>query len=98
KPEPKPEPVKPEPVAEVKVEVAPEPPKVEAPVVTPAATENNTPADEPQDDEVIRAKAERLTGPNIIGKIQLPSAQKRNPVASSSNSAADHKRKRKQIG
>ncbi|MEO6849250.1 MAG: translation initiation factor IF-2, partial [Mucilaginibacter sp.] len=49
-------------------------------------------------DEVIRAKAERLTGPNVIGKIQLPAAPKRNqPVASSSNtnSAADHKRKRK---
>ncbi|MDB4920327.1 translation initiation factor IF-2 [Mucilaginibacter sp.] len=55
-------------------------------------------ADEPQAPEVIRAKAERLTGPNVIGKIQLPvNAPKRNPVASSSNtnSAADHKRKRK---
>jgi translation initiation factor IF-2 len=49
------------------------------------------------EDEVIRAKAERLTGPNIIGKIQLPvSAPKRNPIASSSNAnSADHKRKRK---
>ncbi len=54
--------------------------------------------DEPQEPEVIRAKAERLTGPNVVGKIQLPAnAPKRNPVASSSNtnSAADHKRKRK---
>ncbi len=60
-----------------------------------------TPADdidEPQGPEVIRAKAERLTGPNVVGRIQLPAnAPKRNPVASSSNtnSAADHKRKRK---
>jgi translation initiation factor IF-2 len=100
KPEPKPEVVKPEPVAEVKKEVVPEPPKAEAPVViapvvpVPAAIV----AEEVQDDEVIRAKADRLTGPNIIGKIQLPtdnSNQKRNPVASSSSSAADHKRKRK---
>ena len=55
-------------------------------------------ADETQEPEVIRAKAERLTGPNVIGKIQLPvNAPKRNPVASSSNtnSAADQKRKRK---
>jgi len=55
-------------------------------------------ADEPQEPEVIRAKAERLIGPNVVGRIQLPAnAPKRNPVASSSNtnSAADHKRKRK---
>jgi translation initiation factor IF-2 len=47
--------------------------------------------------DVIRAKAERLTGPNVIGKITLPvNEPKRNPVASSSNTnSADHKRKRK---
>src|SRR5690606_8696740 len=47
---------------------------------------------------VIRAKAERLTGPNVVGRIELPSAPARRgqPVASSSNAAgADHKRKRK---
>jgi translation initiation factor IF-2 len=55
-------------------------------------------AEENPEPEVIRAKAERLTGPNVVGKIQLPAdAPKRNPVASSSNtnSAQDHKRKRK---
>ncbi|MDB5136147.1 MAG: Translation initiation factor [Mucilaginibacter sp.] len=53
---------------------------------------------EPEVDDVIRARADRLSGPNVVGKIQLPAdAPKRNPVASSSNtnSAADHKRKRK---
>ncbi len=46
-------------------------------------------------------ESERLTGPNVVGKIQLPvNEPKRNqPVASSSNTnsgtAADHKRKRK---
>ncbi len=98
KPEPKPEPEPAkvvEPVAEVKKEVVPEPPKAEPPVAVQPVIEEETAVDEPQDDEVIRAKAERLTGPNIIGKIQLPNAQKRNPIASSSNSAADHKRKRK---
>jgi translation initiation factor IF-2 len=94
KPEPKEEVAKPEPVAEAPKEVIAETPKAETPVVAAPATEEAS-TDEPQDDEVIRAKAERLTGPNIIGKIQLPSAQKRNPVASSSSSAADHKRKRK---
>ena len=100
KPEPKPEVVKPEPVAEVKKEVAPEAPKAAAPAAAAPVTQEPAPAettDEPQDDEVIRAKADRLTGPNIVGRIQLPvnNTQKRNPVASSSSSAADHKRKRK---
>src|SRR6201996_8574009 len=94
---PKPEPVaevkQPEPVVEVKkVEVVPEAPKAEKPqlaAVPPVEEENG-------DADVIRAKAERLSGPNIIGKIQLPvNAPKRNPVASSSNTNADHKRKRK---
>jgi translation initiation factor IF-2 len=92
----KPEPVKLEPVAEAKTEVAPEAPKA---VLAETPEQGQAEQPEEQDDEVIRAKAERLTGPNIIGKIQLPNntngQQKRNPVASSSNNAADHKRKRK---
>jgi translation initiation factor IF-2 len=95
-PEPKPEVAQPAPVAEVKKETVAEAPKAEAPkAAAPVAAPEPAPA---EDDEVIRAKAERLTGPNVIGKIQLPvDPQKRNPVASSSNtnSAADHKRKRK---
>ena len=85
--------IKPEPVAET-----PKPEPVKAP--EPAAPAVPTPApssdDEPAEEEVIRARAERLTGPNVIGKIQLPVTPKRNPVASSSNTnSADHKRKRK---
>jgi translation initiation factor IF-2 len=91
------------PVAEVKKEVAPEAPKaveVKAPVATPPAAPTPAPAagtgnEEGGDPDVIRAKAERLSGPNIIGKITLPVTPKRNPVASSSNTNADHKRKRK---
>ncbi|MDM8176968.1 MULTISPECIES: translation initiation factor IF-2 [Olivibacter] len=50
--------------------------------------------------EVIRARAEHLSGPKVIGKIELPtSPQKRKdqPIASSSGagSLSDHKRKRK---
>jgi translation initiation factor IF-2 len=101
---PKPQP---EPVKEAPKEVIPEVAKPEAKseIVAPAPVaetvkEAEIPAetaDEPQEPEVIRAKAERLTGPNVIGKIQLPiNAPKRNPVASSSNtSSQDHKRKRK---
>lgn len=55
-------------------------------------------------DQVIRAKAERLSGPNVVGKIELPSKPQRQkdvPVASSSGTGigggpnADNKRKRK---
>jgi len=99
---PKPQP---EPVAEAPKVVVPEAPKVEVKKEEPAApvkaeekpAEPEAPA-EAQEPEVIRAKAERLTGPNVIGKIQLPvDAPKRNPVASSSNTnnTQDHKRKRK---
>jgi len=50
-----------------------------------------------EDDEVIRAKAKQLTGPKIIGRIELPvNKRKDQPVASSSNpNTADNKRKRK---
>ena len=104
--------VKAEPKEEVKAPVAkiaePEPVKeaekaVEEEVKVPVPEEKSVaevlPVEEGPEDEVIRAKAQRLSGPNVIGKIQLPvNEPKRNqPIASSSNtnSAADHKRKRK---
>jgi translation initiation factor IF-2 len=89
------------PAVEPVVAAAEPAPEAAPPVVAPPAEVTPPVAaatDEPHEPEVIRAKAERLTGPNVIGKIQLPvNAPKRNPVASSSNtnSAADHKRKRK---
>jgi len=78
------------PVQEAKVEekpkaaepVAPTPPVVQAPA----------------EDEVIKARSVKLSGPNIIGKIVLPvTPDRRNqPVASSNDSeAAKRKRKRK---
>lgn len=55
-----------------------------------------------REDKVIRAKAERLSGPNVVGRIELPVRQQRQrdvPVASSSgagiSSQPDNKRKRK---
>ncbi|MDB5116651.1 MAG: translation initiation factor [Mucilaginibacter sp.] len=104
KAEPKEEVKLPEPpvaeVKEVEKEVIPEAPKAEE-VKTPVTTTPKptpTPAEpneEGGDPDVIRARADRLSGPNIVGKIQLPVTPKRNPVASSSNTNADHKRKRK---
>ena len=112
KPEIKPEPIvevpepevvkaeepKAEEVEKVAPAPAPEPASIapEEPVVKKA--EAVEPADE--GDDVIRAKAQRLTGPNVIGKIDLSNQQssrrKDQPIASSSNVAGnDHKRKRK---
>ncbi|HEY0054176.1 MAG TPA: translation initiation factor IF-2, partial [Pedobacter sp.] len=111
KPEPQPE-IKQEPVA-VKVVEAPkaeipqsapvsEEPKDVVPTPdAPIAPEDEQPeAIEEVDDEVIRAKAQRLSGPNVVGRIDLSSQQstrrKDQPVASSSNAAGnDQKRKRK---
>ncbi len=49
-------------------------------------------------EDVIRAKAQKLSGPNIIGSIdlsQFAAKKKATPVASSSGNAADQKKKRK---
>ena len=67
-------------------------------VVPPAAKpDSDTEEVAAEDDEVIRAKAKQLSGPKIIGKIELPVHKKKDqPVASSSNpNTADNKRKRK---
>jgi len=48
--------------------------------------------------EVVRAKAKTLTGPTVVGKIELPVEKKKQPVASSSDSdLTKRKRKRKRI-
>lgn len=103
KPEPKkeePKPVEaPKPVAEQ--------PKVEKPAKTEAKPQEevkkNIEVEKPvvkaqPQDEVIRARSETLSGPKVVGKIQLPVAKPHKPVASSSSNAGnqhDNKRKRK---
>ena len=89
--------VKTEPAPVEKTVVAEEKPKPEEatgtvekeqPITTLAAKE--------QPDEVIRTKYEKLEGPKVIGKIELPTFKpKDKPVASSSNPNQDSKRKRK---
>lgn len=99
KPEEKPEE---KPSAPVQPAAAPAAPKAaaEIPAEKPAVkaeVKPNTQEGNPNA-TVIRAKAERLTGPNVIGRIELPVTPPRRgqPVASSSSAAgADHKRKRK---
>jgi translation initiation factor IF-2 len=96
----------PEPVAEVKpkVEVKPEAPAVEK---IKEVKEEKTPdipkevvaekAPEEKSQEVIKATAEKLQGLNVLGKIQLPSDKKKDPVASSDVRDDKHKRPRKRI-
>lgn len=84
------------PAAPAPVAKAPEPAKpAEQPKVEEKPAETKPVSNEP---EVIKARTVKLSGPNIIGKIELPTTPDRRngPVASSSDSeAAKRKRKRK---
>lgn len=79
-----------------KEETKPEPkPEVETPVTvaeTPVASEPEAPAEI----ETIRVARQTLSGPTVLGKIDLPVERPRTPVASSSDDA-NSKRKRKRI-
>ena len=75
-------------------------PPVETPPAAPTAEEPTTETKEgPVPPEHFSVRIEKLTGPNILGKIQLPTEQpKKKPVASSSDfekNAEKRKRKRK---
>ncbi|MCC2600683.1 translation initiation factor IF-2 [Sphingobacterium sp. FBM7-1] len=63
--------------------------------IKPPVKEQKTAVSEAPDTGVIRARSETLSGPKVVGKIQLPVERK--PVASSSGSSHhnDNKRKRK---
>ena len=90
------------PKVEKAVEVVAEKPVVEAPK-TPAPVQVPVPVPTPvaeaptPDDEVIKARSVKLSGPNIIGKIVLPTTPDRRnqPVASSAGDSEAAKRKRK---
>jgi translation initiation factor IF-2 len=98
----KPEVVPPAPV----VKAAEKPAPVEKPAPKPAPVVKAEPVKtppppkvvKPEEVEVIKARSVKLTGPNIIGKIVLPTTpdRKSSPVASSNDSeSAKRKRKRK---
>ena len=97
--EPKPaeqQPVQKEVVAEKAAENKPVEPVVQ-PESTEAKTESTPVAEETAGSDLIEAKGEQLRGLRVIGKIELPSDKfkKKDPVASSSDTAADKKRRRK---
>jgi len=70
---------------------------VEAPApVAEVATEVPPVVEEEQKDEITRVQFDKLTGPKIFGKIELPAEQpKKKPVASSSAFGEREKKKRK---
>ena len=80
---------------EAPIESKPAAPVAQAPTAAPVTPEPPK-ADKPEEVEVIKARSVKLSGPNIIGKIVLPTTPERKsqPVASSAESA-DAKRKRK---
>jgi len=78
-------------------ETAVEEKPVEAPApVAEVAPEVQLPVEEEQKDEITRVQVDKLTGPKIFGKIELPAEQpKKKPVASSSAFGEREKKKRK---
>jgi translation initiation factor IF-2 len=47
--------------------------------------------------EIIRAEVAKLSGPTVVGKINLPVEDRKKPVASSSDEQDNHRKKRKRI-
>ena len=74
--------VKPEPKAEIPEKPVPE----------------QAPPEEKKEDNFIKTKFEKLAGPSVVGKIDLPvevKPKKKNPVASSSDNAIGQKKKKR---
>ncbi|MGD1845092.1 MAG: translation initiation factor IF-2 [Salibacteraceae bacterium] len=93
-------------VAEKAVEPVETPKKEEAPAAEPEPeAKKETPATDapakPAEQEVVRANVAKLSGPTVVGKIELPVEQKKKkkPVASSSENTelSGRKKKRKRI-
>ena len=74
---------------------APEP-AAQAPTPAPAEEKNEVDPEKAPEIEMIRATRQTLSGPTVLGKIDLPVERPRTPVASSSEDA-NSKRKRKRI-
>ncbi len=77
-------------VADKKLPEPPEEAPKEEPVEEPSAEQ--TP-----EDEVFKHEVRKLTGPTVVGKIDLPLKEKKKPVASSSDTERGKKKKRKRI-
>ncbi|MGB0806724.1 MAG: translation initiation factor IF-2 [Salibacteraceae bacterium] len=94
----KPEPKKEAPVQKNK----PSAPKPQPTVVKPEAKEmpKQEKPSRPAEPEMVKAKVEKLSGPTVVGKIELPAKpeKKKKPVASSANPSGNKRKPRKRIG
>lgn len=92
------------PKQEKQKEKAPEPKKekAEAPKEAPKPVAEEVKSAEPKstEPEIVKTKVEKLSGPTVVGKIELPKTpvKKKKPVASSSGPNHDNKKRRKRIG
>ena len=68
----------------------PEPEPVTAPEVIPSPVAEEKPESEPEPEEVIRGRAERLKGPNLLGRITIPT-----PAVTEGDSSEPRKKKKK---
>jgi len=78
------------------VEPAPAPAPIPAPTPAPVPEVKEPVVAKAPEIETIRVARQTLSGPTVLGKIELPVARPRTPVASSSEDA-NNKRKRKRI-
>ena len=78
------------------VEPAPAPAPIPAPTPAPVPEVKEPAVAKAPEIETIRVVRQTLSGPTVLGKIELPVARPRTPVASSSEDA-NNKRKRKRI-
>ncbi|MCO5233570.1 MAG: translation initiation factor IF-2 [Chitinophagales bacterium] len=74
-----------------------EKPEIIEPIITPyvTSTSNNSLNEE---DVIIRAEAEKLLGPKVVGRVELPSNKKSTTDNKKSFAKSDEKKKRKRIG
>lgn len=86
-------------VEEVKEPEVKKEPEIEVTPEVPAKPETPEETNEPAKEDFYETKVEKLEGPKIMGKIELPVKEERKkPVASSSaNNSNDNKKKRKRI-
>ncbi|MEN8201807.1 MAG: translation initiation factor IF-2 [Bacteroidota bacterium] len=90
-----------EPAASAADKAAEEAPVEEVPVEEAPVEESETPAAKEEEQNLIPTRVEKLSGPTVVGKIDLPEKKepKKKPVASSKDKdlSLDQKKKRKRI-
>ncbi len=87
------------PVVEAKAAAAaPEAPAAKAPAEKPAAPAPAASGEKAEDEDVVRAKADKLQGTTVLRTIDLSQFEKRKPVASSSDSSVGRRKRKRKDG